>query len=1437
MQDAGPHPIDGDRSDPQVAADGSRSVASGRDIWFANTGDVQGDFEINFYGGQRLQSIAAHRQDLEGLTHQLEFAHYQGRAWLREKLEGLRGGGSTTILLEADPGWGKSAFSVDLVNRGAVGVFSRLLNDRASRVEIVAGFSAELAVLCGHAPTDQFDPTWYTAEGLRRLLREAALGLEHSSHGRLLLVLDGADELINRDLAPLGLCSLPDNVDLVVTYRTGRPPAAPASNIEFIRLSLESRENMEDLSGYLNARFQSARAKPRLSLAGLRSEEAQNLVMVATQGLWIHAVLVVREFLNGSGRDLRTIPKGLRYYYADLLTRTKDSQPSRWSGEILPVLAALAASREPATARRLAVFANMAESTVHSVLASEWSAVTAHIDRIGLPTRFAPFHGSLQRILDGEWARSDHPHAWLAMEIDAASESAHSRAADYLLHELGGLRNGLPCVDGEVSSWNEDILYGLRHLAEHLQRAYRPLDLFDLLTLPPHEKQPGESKDQQSKWAAAQSRVGQPAAFLRDVRLCAHGSRDAVIAEQANGGPIRSLGAWLGSTFVLTSLLAIARNTPPALLARLVETKNLSGAAAAELAREVPHATQRSESLSAVAAAVYVTDPALAQALRVEAVSSVALWDSDDDFINCVSDLIPFVPNEVRRAVASRENVADNYSLLDLLDEAWRKKILEVDFELSGKLHRDALILANKLVVFSRYSKMGENWDDSITTVVAHLRSISDRVPEKYPVIRLACRAALEAVAQRPASDILAEIEDLARRDLGIYVAYTAGRQLLAAQPEAVVTFLLEHPEQVPYWKEILPMALERRLQAHEPHALEDIKLEVRGALEDFLSNGNLPAWRVILNDEMGNGLRDNGDLQYMEQADKAAFAQMAFVSGIDTSRLLDLIAYVIAEIPNDRDILKRLIERGARESPAETLGVVLAAEDTVTRAIGLSVLARSLNAEETLVAYRDSKHLPDSAVVHRFASTLITQVADERLRSGSTDCLWCSGTRISQEPTHPFHQEAELFARAYSAAADVMDLVGPMGLTRQTSFIAEQLVRGAEPIIPTAEDVSPALPDVLSALMCLETVWRAVGLAALCATPRASVSSNRPLALANSVPEKPWRAVAGAAAIAMTAVLSEEDRICVQVLRKETIATILQFECWDGVDSFWRNQAVEQLVPSLDLAERRQLLSELPASSQEYRAVARLAPESLTTAEARSLVEALKEGHEDGHSFRTSLESQLLGSLAAKIPAQEWFAILESEEPHSWPEVISTAVNYVHIEQLGELVRYAQAQDDAGPRALSLSRIAEAFARRAPLHSAAAMVDAARIVGLQELNYGTWAYGGGAVTLLELQPKNATLPESALDAILHECLSWEPKLDNLGRVLLEKSRMEMGRLVIRAVAALGGSEERVTASSRRRLTQGLTSLLPTIVEVGGLETAFALGKALHATDDTLNLS
>src|SRR4051794_18614663 len=91
---------DGARPVTGPGPEGRSVEVQGNNNGTINTGDIT-------IGEQR--SVEDLLQDRGILTAMLGSSEFTGRTWLREKLAERTTGGSV-IVLEADPGWGKSAF-------------------------------------------------------------------------------------------------------------------------------------------------------------------------------------------------------------------------------------------------------------------------------------------------------------------------------------------------------------------------------------------------------------------------------------------------------------------------------------------------------------------------------------------------------------------------------------------------------------------------------------------------------------------------------------------------------------------------------------------------------------------------------------------------------------------------------------------------------------------------------------------------------------------------------------------------------------------------------------------------------------------------------------------------------------------------------------------------------------------------------------------------------------------------------------------------------------------------------------------------------------------------------------------------------------------------------------------------------------------------------
>ena len=157
------------------------------------------------------------------------------------------------------------------------------------------------------------------------------------------------------------------------------------------------------------------------------------------------------------------------------------------------------------------------------------------------------------------------------VEEEVDLRATHDRVASFYLSAWGGLDAGLPALfdprgEGEL----ED--YGLRHLAEHLERAGRVDDLHRLLRL---ERRGGGveagTARAENAWYAARERVGQTQGYMNDL---ARAARLVQVADRPDVKPSQlktSIGLGIRYALMSASLNSLARNIPPTLIAALVE--------------------------------------------------------------------------------------------------------------------------------------------------------------------------------------------------------------------------------------------------------------------------------------------------------------------------------------------------------------------------------------------------------------------------------------------------------------------------------------------------------------------------------------------------------------------------------------------------------------------------------------------------------------------------------------------------------------------------------------------------------------------------------------------------------------------------------------------------------------------------------------------------
>ena len=166
--------------------------------------------------------------------------------------------------------------------------------------------------------------------------------------------------------------------------------------------------------------------------------------------------------------------------------------------------------------------------------------------------------------------------------------AAHDQVATSYLTAWGGLDAGLPALFDPARTEEFDD-YGLRHLAEHLERAGRIADLHQLLRL---ERRRSEVKDRligaENAWYAARERVGQTETYLNDL---ARAARLVQVADRSNAASTQfkaRIGLGIRYALISTSLNDLARNIPPALIAALVEKRVWPSSQGLAYARVLP---------------------------------------------------------------------------------------------------------------------------------------------------------------------------------------------------------------------------------------------------------------------------------------------------------------------------------------------------------------------------------------------------------------------------------------------------------------------------------------------------------------------------------------------------------------------------------------------------------------------------------------------------------------------------------------------------------------------------------------------------------------------------------------------------------------------------------------------------------------------------------
>jgi len=384
-------------------------------------------------------------------------------AFLNRCVQQRRGG---YLLVEAEAGMGKSALATYLAyTRAWPAHFTRLAEGRSPQIarrnlgaQLIARWQLEDAASGGVLLKGTESTAW-----LSGMLSEAAARRDRETPGvPVVLLIDGLDEAPPPPTGELSLGlppSLPPGTVIIATTRP-KTVAVPAEARVIERIDVESAANQRDLLDYLTAITASDPALyEALRASGLAIERFCRTLLDRSGGVWIYALTVLDQIRDQARdpADVARLPSGLASYYADTVARWRaELGVNRWRNHGLPVLATLAAIREPQPAATVARWANIPESDTRDLLRSLFRPFLA-LRADGDPDRYIPRHQSLREFCAGVSTHNDEELRHLAYDHATATRAAHGRIAAALI----------PPGTIDTRDWAATEGYTRVHLAEH----------------------------------------------------------------------------------------------------------------------------------------------------------------------------------------------------------------------------------------------------------------------------------------------------------------------------------------------------------------------------------------------------------------------------------------------------------------------------------------------------------------------------------------------------------------------------------------------------------------------------------------------------------------------------------------------------------------------------------------------------------------------------------------------------------------------------------------------------------------------------------------------------------------------------------------------------------------------------------------------------------
>jgi hypothetical protein len=596
-----------------------------------------------------------------------------GRRWLIEKVEAfLEKNESGYFILEGTAGLGKTAFLAHLVQKlSAIHHFVELAPGQDGIAPGLKSLAAQIIIAWKLLPqgADEVVPDKATRpEFLQGLLFEAAQQRDETKPDeKIIVIVDALDEAgVHKDQNVLGLPKvLPQGVYFIVSQRPVEIAlATPSVYREVFTLEANAQQNLDDMKGFLEEAATWELVRQAIEGSNYTPADFVRTLLAKCAGVWIYLKYVVNEIERGERFPLvlETLPQGLWQFYAQYWQSWRKQDD--WDNVQLPLLSGLAAIQEDVTLTALCDLTGVTEqgAKIRRLLDETWRPFLAVIKEDGKENRYRLYHASLREFLDGraDLTELTEQEKTFTRELANATRETHGRMADSILQAWGGIENNLTTLQ-DGSSNGPPKLYGLKHLAAHLEAAGRANELHRLLKLEWFDEETipitrtgwrgfldrvlGREhtrtiRHYKNAWYAAQKSADDVSGYVNDVERAWRLAR----ASQVSPASLSVRYA-----LITASLNSLAQNITPALLKLLVETKTWTVSQAWVYARQAPDAQQRAEALILIHP--YLPSSLQDECIRIAFINVQAIPYAEEQ-MRLLKQLAPHLSEELKNQAA-----------------------------------------------------------------------------------------------------------------------------------------------------------------------------------------------------------------------------------------------------------------------------------------------------------------------------------------------------------------------------------------------------------------------------------------------------------------------------------------------------------------------------------------------------------------------------------------------------------------------------------------------------------------------------------------------------------------------------------------------------------------------------------------------------------------